>query len=237
MIAASDGHGVARARQREGAVVALTRVMIVGCVRLYCDGLAAALARRDDVTVVSASSEQPTIESVRAAAPEVVIVDVQSSSLIDFVHVLRRECADVKVVAFAIEEQEQNLVACAEAGVAGYVTCDASIDDLVHVVHTVVRHDFVCPPRIAAALVRTLTARGVKSGSITPNEESLTGRERQILSLICEGLANKEIAQVCSISEATVKNHVHHLLEKHKLKTRTQLAARLSGAPRMTRGS
>jgi DNA-binding NarL/FixJ family response regulator len=76
-------------------------------------------------------------------------------------------------------------------------------------------------------LLRRLASHAEQRSTASDEQTtSLTARERQVLELICEGLSNKEIAQVCSISEATVKNHVHHLLEKQKLRTRTQLAAR-----------
>jgi DNA-binding NarL/FixJ family response regulator len=208
--------------------------MIIGSVRLYCEGLAATLARREDMTVVAAlSGQDATVERIREAAVDVVIIDVQTSDLLQFVPVVRRECPSVKVVAFAVEAREDSLVTCAEVGVAGYVTCNADVDLLVHVIQTVVHHEFVCPPSVAETLVRRLAKRGHRVDAA--DEEPLTGRERQILALICEGLSNKEIAQVCSISEATVKNHVHHLLEKHKLRTRGQLAARRAGVAASSR--
>ena len=212
----------------------MTKVMIIGSVRLYCDGLATTLERYQEIAVVDVVSDPDAIiERLQAAAVDVVIIDVQSSDLLQLVGVIRRECPSVRVVAFAVEAREDSLVTCAEHGVAGYVTCDAGIDEFVNVIHTVVHQEFVCPPNIAATLVRLLATRAQKDGAA--DRDPLTGRERQILALICEGLSNKEIAHICCISEATVKNHVHHLLEKHKLRTRTQLAARLSGVTGMRR--
>jgi DNA-binding NarL/FixJ family response regulator len=92
------------------------------------------------------------------------------------------------------------------------VTCNADIDHLVHVIQSVVHDDFVCAPQVAAALVRRLATR-TRNRRLPTDDEALTVRERQVLSLICEGLSNKEIAGVCRIAEATVKNHVHHLLD------------------------
>jgi DNA-binding NarL/FixJ family response regulator len=204
--------------------------MIIGAVRLYFEGLASTLARHEEIAVVAAiSALDATIERLRAAAAEVIIVDVQSNNLLQLLSVIRRECSSAKVVAFAVDARDDSLIICAEHGVEGYLTCDASSDELARVIHTVVDHEFVCPPNIAATLVRRLAMR-VRSGG-SPDRELLTGREREVLALVCEGLSNKEIAQTCGISEATVKNHVHHLLEKHKLRTRGQLAARLAGAP------
>ena len=213
----------------------MTKVMIIGAVRLYCEGLAAALARYEGMTIVAAlSGQDATVDCVRDAAVDVLIIDVQTSDLLQFVPVVRRECPSVKVVAFAVEASEDSLLTCAEEGVAGYVTCNADIDHLVHVIQTVVHDDFVCAPDVAAALVRRLATR-TRNHRAFADDEALTARERQVLTLICEGLSNKEIAGVCQISEATVKNHVHHLLEKHKLRTRGQLAARLAGVTAASR--
>lgn len=204
--------------------------MIVGAVRLYCEGLASTLACHQEIEVVGAvSGQDAAAERLRASAVDVVIVDVQSGNLVQFLSLIRRECPAVKVVALAVEAYDDRLITCAEQGVEGYLTCGATSDELVHVIQTVLDHEFVCPPAIAATLVRRLATRVRPDGA--GDREQLTGREREILGLVCEGMSNKEIAQICGISEATVKNHVHHLLEKHKLRTRAQLAARLSGAP------
>jgi len=204
--------------------------MIIGCVRLYCDGLAMTLHHREDITVIAASTgDAAIVDRVRAMSPDVVIIDVQSADLVDAVLVIRRECPSVRVVALAINEGSDSLIRCAEAGVSGYVTCDAGIEDLVTMIHTVVREQFVCPPQVATTLLRRLASHGERA-RIPPELDSLTGRERQVLGLICEGLSNKEIAQACNISEATVKNHVHHLLEKKNLRTRGQLVAQAMAA-------
>ena len=214
------------AEDRREASIPTINVMIIGSVKLYCDGLALALDGREDISVIATSTrDAATSERLRSVSPDVVVIDVQSLDVVELVYVIRRECPSIKTVAFAIDEESETVMKCAEAGVSGYVTCDAGVGDLVTVIQTVVRGQFVCPPEIAIMLWRRLASRG-ETASATAEGDSLTTRERQVLELICEGLSNKEIARACNISEATVKNHVHHLLEKKKLRTRVQLAAR-----------
>jgi len=104
---------------------------------------------------------------------------------------------------------------CAEAGAAGYVPCDGTIDNLVDTIHSVARGELLCSPRIAATLFRALHVRVPK-----PDADrlalTLTAREREIAPLIDRGLSNKEIAAHLRIEAATVKNHVHNLLESFR---------------------
>jgi DNA-binding NarL/FixJ family response regulator len=128
-----------------------------------------------------------------------------------------------KVVAFGVDDNEQDIITCAEIGVAGYVCREASTDELVEHVRSAIRDEVICSPRIAASLFRRLASLAGRTAS----DDGLTIREGQVLSLIRAGLANKQIAAELSIAEATVKNHVHNLLEKLHVKRRAQ-AARLN---------
>jgi len=107
------------------------------------------------------------------------------------------------------------------------------MDDLVNTIHSVARGELLCSPRIAATLFRALHAQGSR-----PDGDrlalTLTAREREIAPLIDRGLSNKEIAAQLRIEVATVKNHVHNLLEKLQVASRGEAAARLRagvGAP------
>ena len=117
-------------------------------------------------------------------------------------------------------------MACAEAGVAGFVTRDQSLADAVGVVESVTCGESACSPRTAAALLRRVA---VLSGQRKPPEPpvGLTLRERQIAGLIARGRSNKEIARELSIEVSTVKNHVHHMLEKLGVAGRAEAAARV----------
>lgn len=205
---------------------------IIANVRLYREGLASALGSHDDLEIVGVfDCHASGLDRVLAADPQVVLIDVAARESLDVVRGLRQHGPTVRLVAFAVDEQESGLVAFAEAGVAGYVTCDASLAELAEILQSVAVQQFVCPPRLTATLLRRLAARG-ETGSPPLGDQQLTSREQQVLQLICDGLSNKEIAQAFNISEATVKNHVHHLLHKLQVHSRREAAAR---APRTRR--
>jgi DNA-binding NarL/FixJ family response regulator len=111
---------------------------------------------------------------------------------------------------------------------SGFVSRDATLQDLADTLTGVVRDELMCSPVISAKLFRRVAHPG--HVGLEPSFTPLTAREREVLALIREGLTNKEIATKLRISEATVKNHVHHLLEKLQVKRRVQ-AARLPASP------
>jgi DNA-binding NarL/FixJ family response regulator len=197
-------------------------------VRLYRDGLASALATRDHLSVVGVSANRADARSqINTAQPHVVIVDVATSESLDLIRDIRRDAPATKVLAFAVEEVTSDVIDCAEAGATGYVGADASIDDLVSAIERIAQEELVCSPRIAAGLFRCISERADAMAAHKPSHlKSLTSREYEVLHCIRQGHSNKEIARVLNIAEPTVKNHVHHLLEKLEVTTRAQAAAR-----------
>jgi two-component system, NarL family, nitrate/nitrite response regulator NarL len=200
-------------------------VLIVADVRLYREGLATSLASREHLFVVATSSDRSDARAkVHEAGPDVVVVDVAMRESLELIRDLRREAGATKILAFAVEEVASDILDCAEAGAAGYVTADASIDDLVAAIERIAREELVCSPRIAAKLFRRMSERFDEPG--TTHAKPLTMRERQVLDFIRLGLSNKEIAEKLCIAEPTVKSHVHNLLDKLEVSSRAQAAAR-----------
>src|SRR5262249_34883111 len=108
-------------------------------------------------------------------------------------------------------------------GVTGYVTREASLDELVAVIQSVARGEMLCSPRIAGALVRRVASLAAAS-PVRPRV-ALTGRELEIVALIDGGLSNKTTPGRLLIAVATVKNHVHSILEKLQVRARGEAAA------------
>jgi DNA-binding NarL/FixJ family response regulator len=201
-----------------------TSVLIVADVRLYRDGLAGSLSACSRLVVVgTCASRADACECIPQLRPDVVLVDVATRESLDLIRELRTEALRCKVLAFAVDELAGDIIECAEAGAAGYVTADASIEDLVTAIERIAKAELVCSPRIAAQLFGRIAERGERWSLET---RTLTNRERQVLGCLREGKSNKEIAQALNIAEPTVKNHVHHLLEKLDVTTRAQAAAR-----------
>jgi len=207
------------------------RLLVVSGVRLYREGIAALLARVPALTVAGVAGDAgEAVAALAALRPDVVLLDTALDDAAAAVGAIREASTAARVVALAVAEEEEDVLAFAEAGVAGYVTRDASLDDLLDAVRGAARGELRCTPEMAGRLLRRLAdladARGPR-----PAAAHLTTRERQVLRLLDEDLSNKEIAVRLGIEVATVKNHVHNLLEKLNVSRRSE-AARLLGSRR-----
>ena len=208
-------------------------VMVVSDVRLYREGLAGSLAQRHRLAVVCTANNVDDMTHLEACDPDIVVLDMSARGSLDAIRRVSSSSVRARIVAFAVEETERDVLLCAEAGASGYVACDGTMDDLVNTIHSVARGELLCSPRIAATLFRALHAQGSRSDG-DRLALTLTAREREIAPLIDRGLSNKEIAAHLRIEVATVKNHVHNLLEKLQVASRGEAAARLRagvGAP------
>jgi len=210
----------------------IRHVVIVSDVRLHRDGLARFLADHGAfANVHSVATRDELLQFARRLQPEIVLLDTATRGGLDWVRLVALEAPASKVVAFAVAEIAEHVIACAEAGVAGYVPADASVDDLIAVVRSVARGELSCPPVIASTLFRRLGA--ITGSAAAPPRDGgddrgpLTHREREILALIERGLSNKEIAHALEIGVPTVKNHVHSILAKLKVTRRGEAAARV----------
>ncbi len=114
----------------------------------------------------------------------------------------------------------------AEAGVGGFFLHDGSVEELAAVIYGVMRGEASFPPRLAATLLQRLSALAAQVPD-QAGEAALTARELEIATLVAQGLSNKEIARRLHITLATVKNHVHSILNKLQVTRRADVGQRL----------
>ena len=208
----------------------MIRVFVVAAVRLYRDGLAATLARREGLEIVgTAGSWTEGAAEALALKPDVVLLDMALAEGASAIREIAHAADGIKVIALAVPENEREVIAYAEAGVSGYVARDESLDELVAAVESAARGQMTCSPRIAAALLRRVNV--LSNPSPAAAEGRLTRRETEIAGLLDEGLSNKEIAQRLCIELPTVKNHVHNILEKLEVRSRFEVAGRNGSQP------
>ena len=221
------------ALEDSGSVAAALRVSVVAETRVYREGLERAIADQPQFDFVGAAADVAAgIALAHRVLPDAVVIDLGGSDAAAAVRRFAEAAPDVRIVALAVDEATAQILALAEAGIAAYVTRDGSLDELLETLASVARDELRCSPRMAGALLRRMQtlARAAEPPTLA---DRLTAREREILQLIDAGLANKEIARRLDIELATVKNHVHHILEKLGARRRGEAAARIRGVQAM----
>jgi two-component system, NarL family, nitrate/nitrite response regulator NarL len=212
------------------------RTLIVTDVSLFLEGLGRVLDGYPEVLVVgSATPDQDVAALVGTLRPDVVLVDATTVRASEVVPLVTKAEPPTRVVAFAIAvEDEEEVLACAGAGVSGYVARNATVDELIAVLRSAAHGEVRCPPRVTSTIFRQVAKLGPFHGA-PPYRPPFTPRELEIVSLLDVGLTNKEIASQLGIEVATVKNHVHNILEKLQIRRRAEVATRLHPLDRRRR--
>ena len=210
----------------------MIKVIVISDIKIYCEGLSQILSNIKQIKVIGAENNiEDAISKIKLNFPQVILLDMTMAQSCQIASRLMRICPEAKIVALAVPEDENNIIKCAEAGIAGYVAREASLDKLIETVIGANKGEFHCPPNIAGYIFRKVQnlAMRAKNQYLPDNvcdETSLlaglTRRERQIVSLLVNGLSNKQISRNLTIEVSTVKNHVHNILVKLEVKSRAQ---------------
>ena len=167
----------------------MIRVLVISGICLYREGLAEMLDRTGEISVVASASdvtEGLTMWNELEEPPNVILLDTAPTDADASIRALLEALPDVRVVALAVPNHESEILAVAEAGIAGFVTSDASVAELVAAIESVARGETLCTPSVVAALMRRLAALARSWADADP-VQPLTRREREILELIDEG--------------------------------------------------
>ncbi len=201
------------------------RVLIVADVRLFRDGLTELIGSHSEIEVVAGTRSADAFQlDFGVLAPDVVLWDVATQG-VEVVRELIATFPGLRVLVLSIPELEPEIIRFAEAGMAGYVTRDADVGELIAAVRSAVQGEVRCSPRVAATLLHRVAALAHEDQR--PTLARLTPREVQILELIRRGMTNKEIGAALTVELSTVKNHVHNILEKLGARGRSEAASRL----------
>jgi two-component system, NarL family, nitrate/nitrite response regulator NarL len=203
----------------------LPRVLIVSSVRLYREGLAVILAATGRVELVGVVAEADLPTYLSNLSPDVVLLDMELVNSSGCATVAG--CSSgVKVIAFAVSDLEDDVLACAECGVSSFVGKDGSAEDILAAIEGLLHGELPCPPKVAGMLFQRLTELAQSRTHRSASAE-LSPREFEVLRLLDRGRSNKEIACQLGIGAATVKNHVHNILEKLHVHRRGEAGATL----------
>src|SRR5919197_2034664 len=165
-LAPHDGRWFANDPYRGGLMVG---VLVVADVCLYREGLADLLDRRDELEVVGvAASVEEAVEQARRCMPQVAVIDLRTAAGPAAVRDLTGAVPGLRVVALSVVEEPDEVIVWAEAGISAYVSRDGSIDDVVSAITAAVCGELPCTGRIAAALLRRVTALAAEPEGALP---------------------------------------------------------------------
>jgi DNA-binding NarL/FixJ family response regulator len=197
--------------------------------RLMREGLARLIREHEGFRILATSADgDEAIRKVREARPDVVLLDLgleghDSLALTATVH---REIPEAKVIVLGLLPLEEDIGGFVRAGASGFIMKDAAFEDFVRTIRNVAAGMVVLPPQLTGSLFNQIAHQARRRGAPRELEAiRLTQRERQVIDLIAEGLANKDIASRLHIAIHTVKSHVHNVLEKLALRSRLEVAA------------
>jgi two-component system nitrate/nitrite response regulator NarL len=201
------------------------RVFVTSDVRVYREGVSRLVATEDALEFAGAAATSDAPARLRVAArPDVVLVDATQRLDLSIARQIASAAGEARVVALVAPDQAEDLLDLASAGVSGFLSWEASPNQLVELLTRAARGSGPSSPDLADAFLRR--ARETSGGDLG-SRGALTEREAQIAQLVADGLSNKAIASRLSIELATVKNHVHRILEKLRVHTRGEAAAKL----------
>ena len=188
-------------------------------------GLRALLDRQPNLEVVGESENgHETVALATSLKPDVVVMDVGMPVLngIEATHAIVTQCPTIAVVILSMHADESYVMRALKAGARGYLLKDSAAADLIGAIQAVSQGKSFFSPKVSRILAEDYV-RVLKQKGAVDTYDLLTSREREILQLLAEGKANKEVATALNISPYTVETHRGHILQKLNLHNSAEL--------------
>ena len=196
------------------------RIVVIESQVLFAKALCGIFAEHGEFEVVSDyRAADPVV--LAAARPELIVIDLdgQSSDVSLSIGVCNQAVPSARICVLSMHLSPEMMQRCLSQGAEAYIVKDISPPELVRAIKTVAGGQSYVDPRVAGGLLRRRSQNNGK-----PDIMDLSAREAEVLKLIAEGLANKQISARLHLSEKTVKNHVSRIFSKLNISARTQAA-------------
>ena len=191
------------------------RVVIADDHPVVLTGLQGMLAGQPDLEVVGeASTGAEAVALTAQLRPDVVLMDLRMPEVdgVAAIAEIKAQQSDVHILVLTTYDTDADILQAVEAGATGYLLKDAPREELFRAIRAAARGEAVLAPAVAARLIAHVRK---------PDEEPLSAREIEVLSLVARGASNRGIARELHVSEATVKTHLIHIYEKLGVADRT----------------
>ena len=199
------------------------KILLIEENRILREGISALLKKQPDMRVVAADlNDENILQIIGKLKPDILLIDLglQSKDSLQIVKLVREQFLETRIIVMGLFPLHPAVREFVQAGVSGFLLEDADIARLIKTIRKVNRGLKVLPPLLTGSLFSQIVSNAIK----IPNSPVMTKRELEVIDLVAEGFANKEIAQKLELSTYTVKSHVHNILKKLSLSTRAQIA-------------
>ena len=210
------------------------RILLVNDIQLISNVIAASLEDEPDITIVDCvSSAEDALRSIQEQEIDVALVSTRlpNQGALEFTKNIANFSPSTKVLALGLSEDKNQVLRFIEAGASGFVLKDNSVNELIENIRAAKDKKAFVSPEIASAIMNRLTELTqllLDCGNSFPDEADLTPRELEILELIGRRMTNQQIAGELVIEVGTVKNHVHSILNKLDVGSRSDASAYLA---------
>ncbi|MCZ0983599.1 response regulator transcription factor [Streptomyces diastatochromogenes] len=203
------------------------RVVLADDQPLIRAGLVMVITDTPDIEVVGeAGNGAEAVRLVRDLHPDVVLMDIRMPGMdgIEATWMITKDIGAPHVIVLTTFDDDNNVYDALRAGASGFLVKDMALDDIIAAVRVVASGDALIAPKVTRRLIEEFARRPQRAAALPPKEiQGITGREREVLTLIGRGMSNAEIAEAMFISGATVKAYVTRLLAKLDARDRVHL--------------
>ena len=192
------------------------RILVVDDHPVVRAGIRGMLESADDFRVVGEAEDGArAVEAATELTPDIVLIDLQMPNMdgAEATRRIRTAHPDTHVLILTTYDTDADILRAIEAGATGYLLKDSSREELFHGIRSAARGESVLAPSVASKIMGKVSAGG---------DARLSPREIDVLRMVADGLANKQIARRLFLSEATVKTHLLHLFRKLGVDSRTE---------------
>ncbi len=203
------------------------KVLLIEDNRLLRDGTTAMLNEQEDITAVSAAGNKSAMAKAEKLVPDVVLLDLglKSQSSLKVLESIRKQYPRTEVVVMDLIPVHSEVVEFVKAGVSGFVPKDATLDDFLGTIRSVVKGVKVLPPTMADSVFSRIVESAVQGGTVDRviAAVKLNKAEQDVICLLAEGRSVTEISLKLKVAVFTIKGRIRNTLDKLALHTRLEL--------------
>jgi DNA-binding NarL/FixJ family response regulator len=205
------------------------RILLVEDNRILRDGITVIIRGLGDFIITALSDGgHGVIAAARRVKPHVVLLDLglENQNSVEIMGMLKKEFPDIKIIGMGLAPAQSDIMEYVQAGADGFILKDAKVGDVVNTIQAVAAGQTVLPTSMTAPLFFQVTENALLKGKRNLKRlVRMTKREKEIISLIADGMSNKQIASSLNIATFTVKSHIHNILEKLQFRSRLHIAS------------